>query len=114
MNTKNSIHNIIAIAFLLLVVFAVAYAYFGGIIRTENTVNLSAEMPERLASFMAYSTNPIDLNITTNDLESASTTAVASDTGDVIVKLSSSNNGEIVNCTYDIEFSHLVEIIIKI
>ena len=104
MKKKELIYTIIASCVLILLVSAVAYAYFGETINNENTVNLVITTPERLSSLTAYSTNPLSLNITADDLSEASTTAVKTDTGDIIVKLSAPANGQTVYCTYDIEF----------
>ena len=104
MNKKETVYSVIAMIILMVFIFIATYAYFAGIIQNDNIVNFNTTTPEALASFTAYSTNPLALNISLDDLSNTSTNAVKTDTGDIIVQLSSPSSSKTVYCTYDIEF----------
>ena len=102
---KNLVFMIVSAIVLLSVVISATYAFFvSGSIDTTNNTTINASTPNKMATFMSYSTNPLDLSIEINDMMEASTTAAKSDEGNIYVTMSSPTNNDTVYCTYSIDF----------
>lgn len=101
-NKSNIILTSVALIALLLVTISATYAYFSSKTDNNTSLNVGAEMIIGTA-FTAYTLDQLELNVTTADMFEPSTSAAVTDTGKVVVTLSSPRENMEVSCSYDIE-----------
>lgn len=104
MQKQNTTLMVVTVIFMLFLIVSAAYAYFATNLAPINNVSVNTEVPSARATFTSYSTNPLQLNVTLDKLVVASTIATVTDTGDLIVKLSSPSAGQQMVCTYDVRY----------
>ncbi|MBE6155484.1 MAG: hypothetical protein E7164_01860 [Firmicutes bacterium] len=92
----------ISLMSLLFITISASYAYFSSKAQGDITVNTNVTTVDA-ATFTAYTLDAIELNVTSEDMFSSSTTPAKSDNGTIVASLASPQENITVNCSYDIE-----------